>query len=114
MINLPPINLEYLNQVSEGDQDFESELIALFIDDANQHIQAAEMAAASRNFKALEREAHHLKGSSGNVGAQVMQSIASELEQAALQLSYESVADQILELKTGLAAVVEFTSSMIS
>lgn len=114
MTTVTPINLEYLNQISEGDQEFESELLSLFIDDAKQHIQAAEAAIEVGDFKTLEREAHHLKGSSGNVGAQFMQSIAYDLEQEALHLSADGVVNKIHQLKTSLEAVIKFAEPIIN
>jgi len=103
-----PINLQYLNQISDGDQDFELELLNLFIEDANLHLDAALTAIATQDFKALEREAHHLKGSSGNVGAQSMQTLAYELEQQSLKHSLEGIPEKVQELKSLLFKVETF------
>jgi histidine phosphotransfer protein HptB len=107
----PPINLQYLNQVSDGDQDFELELLNLFIEDAQYHLDAATEAIALQDCKALEREAHHLKGSSSNVGAQSMQAIAYSIEQQSLKNSLEDVPTKIAELKSCLEEVKVFVSA---
>jgi histidine phosphotransfer protein HptB len=106
-----PINLQYLSQISDGDLGFELELLNLFIEDANMHIDAAEAAIEKQDFRALEREAHHLKGSSGNVGAQSMQTLAYELEQQSLKNSFEGVTEKIQELKSYLIEVEAFVAT---
>jgi len=108
---IPPINLQYLSQISDGDLVFELELLNLFVEDAKLHIDAAETAVNTQDYKALEREAHHLKGSSGNVGAQAMQTLAYELEQQSLKNSFEGVTEKIQELKSYLIEVEAFVST---
>jgi histidine phosphotransfer protein HptB len=109
-----PINLEYLHQISDGDTEFELELLNLFIEDARLHLEAAKLAVKAADFHNLEREAHHLKGSSGNVGAQAMQAIAQTLEQQALKNSLEDVPAQIIALETYLKEVEGFTNTYTS
>lgn len=108
MSTIPPINLEYLSQISDGDQDFELELLSLFIEDAKLHLDAAEAGMQTQDYKALEREAHHLKGSSGNVGAQSMQSLAYDLEQESLKHSLEGVPEKIRDLRAYLLEIEAF------
>ncbi len=113
-INFPinfPINLEYLNQISEGDQEFELELLNLFIEDAESHLGAAITAIINQDYKALEREAHHLKGSSGNVGAQNMRELAYALEQESLKHSSEELNEKIIKLKSYLLEIKAFVAS---
>jgi len=74
-------------------------LLNLFIEDAKLHLDAAEAEMQSQNYRALEREAHHLKGSSGNIGAQSIQSIAYSLEQESLSFSLEGIPKKIGELR---------------
>ncbi|AFY74591.1 HPt domain-containing protein [Synechococcus sp. PCC 7502] len=106
-----PINLEYLNQISDGDEEFELELLNLFIEDAKQHLAVAEAAIKTQDFKTLEREAHHIKGSSGNVGAQTMQTVAYALEQQSLKQSLEEVPEKIESLKSYLQEIEVFVAN---
>jgi HPt (histidine-containing phosphotransfer) domain-containing protein len=108
---IPPINLQYLNQISDDDQDFELELLNLFIEDAKLHIDAALVALEGQDYKALEREAHHLKGSSGNVGAQSMHTLAYDLEQQSLKFSSEGVLEKIDQLKVLLLEIETFVAN---
>jgi histidine phosphotransfer protein HptB len=107
---IPPINLQYLNQISDGDKEFELELLNLFIEDAKIHLDAAAIATKSQDHKALEREAHHLKGSSANVGAQLMQSLAYDIEQQSLKHSTEGVGEKLKELQSYLVEIEAFVS----
>lgn len=111
MSTVPPINLQYLSQISDGDLDFELELLNLFVEDAKLHLDAAEAAVNARDCTALGREAHHLKGSSGNVGAQAMQTVAYALEQQSLKNSFDGVAEKIQEMKSFLIEVEAFVST---
>ncbi|PLS67944.1 MAG: Hpt domain-containing protein [Cyanobacteria bacterium M5B4] len=77
------IDLAYLVLISDNDREFEEELLQVYIDDCQEHLQQAALAIQSLAWENLAREAHHLKGASGNVGAQEMQSLALALETAA-------------------------------
>ncbi len=111
MSTIPPINLRYLSQISDGDRDFELELLNLFIGDAKLHLDAAEAGMQTQDYKAVEREAHHLKGSSGNVGAQSMQSLAYDLEQESLKHSLEGVPEKIRDLRAYLLEIETFVNA---
>jgi len=102
--------LQYLGQISDGDKEFELELLNLFVEDAKIHIDAAAVATKNQNYKALEREAHHLKGSSANVGAQLIQGLAYTIEQQSLQHSIEGVPEKIIELQSYLTEIEAFIS----
>jgi histidine phosphotransfer protein HptB len=104
----PPINLEYLHQISDGDEEFELELLNLFVEDAVTHLDAAKLAIAATDYHNLEREAHHLKGSSGNVGAEQMHAIASALEQQALKSLLDGATDKISLLEAHLQTIKAF------
>jgi len=111
MSSNPPINLEYLHQISDGDEEFELELLNLFLEDAVTHLEAAKVAIAAGDCHNLEREAHHLKGSSGNVGAEQMHVIAMALEQQALKGSLDGAADKVAILENYLQAIQVFSST---
>lgn len=107
-----PIDMEYLHQISEGDTEFELELLQVFIADTAAHIMTAKAAASGEDFQALEREAHHIKGASGNVGATAMQALATALEQEAQQASIVQVSELIAGLEHYLGQVSTYVSSL--
>jgi HPt (histidine-containing phosphotransfer) domain-containing protein len=76
----PHLNLEHLQQISEGCPEFERELLEIFIEDSRHHLQVLQQAIAALNSRQIYQTAHHLKGSSANVGASRMQAIAASLE----------------------------------
>lgn len=75
-----PINLDQLNQISEGDIEFEIEVLEVYVEDISQRIQIIREAIASNDWSKIMGEAHHLKGSSANVGAFQIQTLAGQLE----------------------------------
>lgn len=84
------IDWQRLHLLSDGDRAFEWELLQVFIEDAQAHLQLVDQtlqssfltgAIAPEQLKVLQQETHHLKGSSANVGATKMQTLALQLEQ---------------------------------
>ena len=78
-INLT-IDWEHLHQISDGNEDFERELLQIFIEDTHNHLEDAQVALLTKDCDAVSRAAHHVKGASANVGLREMQAIASQLE----------------------------------
>jgi two-component system sensor histidine kinase/response regulator len=64
----------------EGEPDIISELIGLFLADVPPHLVALREAVQSGDILSVERTAHTLKGSSGNMGVVRMAAICAELE----------------------------------
>jgi HPt (histidine-containing phosphotransfer) domain-containing protein len=76
----PHLNLEHLQQISEGCREFERELMEIFLEDSHHHLQVLRQAIAATNSRQIYQTAHHLKGSGANVGASRVQAIATMLE----------------------------------
>ena len=64
----------------EGEPDILEELIELYLEDAPSQIAALGEAVQAGEAQTVERIAHALKGSSGNMGATRMTAVCSELE----------------------------------
>jgi two-component system, sensor histidine kinase and response regulator len=64
----------------EGEPDILEELIELYLEDAPSQIAALGEAVEAGEAQTVERIAHTLKGSSGNMGATRMTAVCSELE----------------------------------
>ncbi|BCX11414.1 MAG: Hpt domain-containing protein [Thermosynechococcus sp.] len=77
-----PIDWDYLATLSGGDREFELELLQAFVEDAQQRLTALVEAVNQGNVDQIKRDAHHLKGASGNVGISAMQAVAAQLEQS--------------------------------
>lgn len=80
--SITPISIDrnLLHEYSDGDRDFEQELLHLFVDDTQQHLARLKAAISSQNFDTATQEAHHIKGASAHVGAVAMFAIAAEIE----------------------------------
>ncbi|MFM7601079.1 MAG: Hpt domain-containing protein [Pseudanabaena sp.] len=75
-----PVNLEQLSQISEGDIEFEIEVLQVYVEDVSQRIEKIRDAITKDDWSKIMSEAHHLKGSSANVGALRIQTLAGQLE----------------------------------
>jgi histidine phosphotransfer protein HptB len=106
-----PINLEHLRQLSEGDTEFELELLEVFVEDTQSHLDAARGAIAANDYKTLEREVHQIKGASGNVGAEAMQALALVLERQAQKEELINPSDSIAQLSEYLSQVKAFMTT---
>ncbi|MBA2340804.1 MAG: response regulator [Pyrinomonadaceae bacterium] len=74
--------LASFREVQQADEpDLVTELIDLFIDDANLRIELLSKALAENDVQAIKREAHSLKGGAGNIGARRMAALSEELEE---------------------------------
>jgi HPt (histidine-containing phosphotransfer) domain-containing protein len=63
-----------------GEPGFLRGVVAQFLETSPARLRAIHKAAAARDFAALEREAHTLKGSAGILGAQRMAECCERLE----------------------------------
>jgi CheY-like chemotaxis protein len=93
-----PIDWEHLHQISDNDPEFELEILKVFVEDSLFHVEGIKAAITVNDFHQLAKEAHHLKGSSGNVGATAMRKIAEELEQLSRKQSFVGAYELVLGL----------------
>lgn len=107
---LVAINWQQLHQLSEGNKEFELELLQMFVEDAQPRLETIKGAIASRNFPQIEQQAHHLKGSSGNVGATSMQLAAEKLEQLVRSQQLAGADKLVSELAEFLNSIQDFLS----
>ena len=108
--NLLDLDWEHLHEISDGDADFELELLQMFVEDAQTHIDAVKEAVEQNDWQKLGREAHHLKGASANVGAKPMQLAAQTLEQMVHQ-QQAGFSDILSDLEGFLHKIEEFVNS---
>lgn len=64
----------------DGEPDLIVELIDLYLEDAPRRVAVMRESLAKRNWLSVKREAHSLRGSSGNLGALQMARICDEIE----------------------------------
>lgn len=71
---------EHLHHLSDNNPEFELELLQLYLQDTAEQIALLKQAIAIQDAQQAGRLAHHLKGSSANVGVRALQQLAARLE----------------------------------
>jgi CheY-like chemotaxis protein/HPt (histidine-containing phosphotransfer) domain-containing protein len=103
--NSREIDWNHLHKMSDNNTEFELELLQIFVEDSLVHIEAIKDAIATNDFNQLQRKCHHLKGSSGNVGATAMKLAAETLEQMAHRQHLDGANELIIELEGALSRI---------
>jgi histidine phosphotransfer protein HptB len=109
-----PVNLEQLNQISEGDVEFEIEVLQVYVEDVTQRLNKIRDELVSNKWSQIMGQAHHLKGSSSNVGAYQIQILALQLEELNHSQDSEKALEIIDEMFLKLKAVELFISEKIA
>jgi len=107
------IDWEHLRHLSDGDAEFELELLQMFVEDAQIHLDDIKTAIASSDYIGLAREAHYIKGASANVGAELMRERAADLERQAREHEIADAATLLSELEVFLKRIQTFVNSKL-
>lgn len=73
---------ELLSFSDDGDPELVMDLIQMFLADGPCKVQAVTEGLAAGDLEKAERAAHSLKGSSGNLGAKLLQNACEEMQLA--------------------------------
>ena len=105
-----PIDWEHLHHLSDHNIEFELELLKMFAETSQSHLEALKNAIAANNYQKIAWEAHSIKGSSANVGATTMQRAAEKLEQLSREQNCQSqdASDLLTELAEFITQIQEF------
>ncbi|MDJ0838349.1 MAG: Hpt domain-containing protein [Acidobacteriota bacterium] len=93
------VDITRIQETSDGDIEFEIELIEMYLDDARDHIGQIGAHVDNANASGLKQSAHTLKGSSANIGAVGMQKVAFDLERAGAENNMSVAPDHHNRLK---------------
>lgn len=77
--------LERLREVSGEDIDFQKELVDLFLDELDKHFNTMKSSLERKDLSTLRKEAHAIKGASGNIGAVRLHDLSEEIQNKAEQ-----------------------------
>ena len=81
---LDPDVVESLRQLTPpGEPDVLAEIFNLFLDEVPKRIDALRSAVRAGDALTVQRTAHSLKGSSGNIGARAMHEVCRQLDERA-------------------------------
>jgi HPt (histidine-containing phosphotransfer) domain-containing protein len=89
------INWDRLHQISDGDGEFEIELLQMLAEDLQEQMVLLTAAVTDRDSTALKHLAHYLKGATANLGLTVMSGLAQKLEGTAATEQYEEAAQLV-------------------
>jgi len=78
---LPLIDWSYIDSISDGNEEFKTELLEAFFDSFSKGLEKLEQAVRETNYYEIAQIAHSIKGSSSNLGFLSIAAIANDLEQ---------------------------------
>ena len=107
-MNRPPVDLQALRILVEGDPDFERELIGDYIATGSKSLQQILEAIHSNDLHTVAEAAHSLKGASASMHAVASSSLANRVEQAAKQGAVQDIPGLVAELQAEVARAIEF------
>jgi HPt (histidine-containing phosphotransfer) domain-containing protein len=103
---LDPAVLATLRQLTvPGEPDVLTQVLTLFLEEVPPRIARLRNAWASGNIEEMQRAAHSLKGSAGNIGAQSMFEVCRQLDGLGRSGSLEAAATLIDALDDEFARV---------
>lgn len=77
------VDFSRIQETSDGDMEFEGELIEMYLEDAREHLNNILGLLGGSDAETLKSASHTLKGSSANIGAVGVQTVAGAIEKAA-------------------------------
>lgn len=111
------LDLSRLEEAFEDDRNGIAELLEMALETGAKHRRALEEGLASGDATVVSRAAHGIKGSSGNIGANVVYRLAAELDERAragnldgareridaIDAAYARVAVEVRDYRAGLS-----------
>jgi HPt (histidine-containing phosphotransfer) domain-containing protein len=104
------IDRQHFAQLTGEDREFAQELIGVFLEDSYARLDQIAQAVQNKDITTLRRAAHHLRGSSANVGVPAMQTIARNIELH--DHSWEELDKLVRELHEVMAEVAKFAAEL--
>ena len=93
------VNLSHIRDTTLGDEEFLTELIDIYLEDAPSQLELLRDAVARADSAAASSVAHRLKGSSSNVGAESLSALCNQLERAGKQSHVDEVGRMVPQLE---------------
>ena len=100
------IDMEFLRSIIENDVEFEKELFAIFVENANRNFAKMEEAVGKDN-QAWYMASHAFKGASASVGAFELSKILEDAQKS-MEASAEHKSKLLVQAKEEFKMVLEF------
>jgi len=104
-INMAVID-ELLSLGDDGDASLLTDLIQMFLEDAPVKLNSIKTGFAKRDMNIVEKAAHSMKGSAGNLGATQIQEVCDQLQRSCHQSNPEEIAGLVAQLEVPFAQVL--------
>lgn len=104
-INMAVID-ELLSLGDEGDASLLTDLIQMFLEDAPVKLNSIKTGFAKRDMHQVEKAAHSMKGSAGNLGATEVQNLCDQLQRACRTPNPEEIAGLVAQLEVPFTQVL--------
>jgi HPt (histidine-containing phosphotransfer) domain-containing protein len=109
-----PLDYERALEEFGGDEDFLLGVMGEFLKKAVAQIDVMRNALKDNDTEAIMREAHSIKGAAGNLLAEDLLSVASQLEQAAIAGTLRAGPVMVERLNTEIARIADFVEFISS
>lgn len=109
-----PIDLDRIQDATGGDAEFMRELVGIFLEDAQLRIQELHRALIAGDPSEFGKTAHKLKGSSANLGAVGICSLAKTLEDLGRQQRLEGAPPVLQGLEAELVRVESTLTQIVA
>lgn len=103
---------ELLALSDDGDPELLLDLIRLFLEDGPAKVEAVTQGLATKDFEMMERAAHSLKGSAGNLGARLLQHTCERLMLASRQHQFDETKKLASQITADFAAARSALNSL--
>ena len=109
-----PVNINRLTEMSDGDREFETELIEIFVEDVELHLGELDRALETIDTESCRKKAHTIKGASGNLGATELQNLAFSLERLGSSGDLDGAGELIAQIRGEFERVKTFLNDYLS
>lgn len=100
-------NLEKINEMAEGDEDFIISVISVFLEEVPVDLQALETAIEEKDFNQIYKMAHKIKPNVDLLGMEQTRANALEIETLGKsERSFEAIQDKFPILKKDVEQVI--------
>lgn len=103
-----PVDLRRMQELSDGDREFEHEVLEAYLQDCEERLARLATAVPQGDLSSVRRDAHTIKGASGNVGTTRLQDIARDLEHLYEHWDGERAAQLLAALRAEFSKVKAF------
>ncbi|MCG8616724.1 MAG: response regulator, partial [Desulfobacterales bacterium] len=109
-----PLDLDKALDEFDNDHAFFNEVMDDFLGNVDTQIPQISQAVAEKDFSAIKREAHAIKGGAANLTAMALSKTAAALEEAGKSEDIDEAVNQTVQLKTDVLALKNYIETMRS